>query len=98
MKTIKLDALVIGGGAGGMAVAVELTKSGCETILVEREESTGGVLNQCIHNGFGLHVFEEELTGPEYADRFKNQISEQSINIHSNQFVLRVEPEKREVI
>ncbi len=98
MKTIKLDALVIGGGAGGMAVAVELTKSGCETILVEREESTGGVLNQCIHNGFGLHVFEEELTGPEYADRFRHQITEQAINIHSNQFVLRVDPDKREVI
>ncbi len=98
MKEIKLDALVIGGGAAGMAAAVELTRQGCDTILIEREERTGGVLNQCIHNGFGLHVFNEELTGPEYADRYKNQISQNEITVHSEKFVLKVDPDKKEVI
>lgn len=97
MREITLDALVIGAGAAGMAAAVELTKNDCDTVLIEREISTGGVLNQCIHNGFGLHVFKEELTGPEYADRYKNDISKRSITVHSDQFVLKVDPDKREV-
>ncbi len=98
MREIKLDALVIGGGAAGMAAAVELTNSGCETVLIEREGNTGGVLNQCIHNGFGLHVFKEELTGPEYADRYRRKIRNQEIDVHSEKFVLKVDHEKREVI
>ncbi|HOO31678.1 MAG TPA: FAD-dependent oxidoreductase [Thermotogota bacterium] len=98
MREINLDALVIGGGAAGMAAAVELTKNGCKTILIERDGNTGGVLNQCIHNGFGLHVFKEELTGPEYADRYRKIIKNELIDVHSQQFVLEVNPQKREVI
>jgi len=98
MKEITVDALVIGGGAAGMAAAVELTQLGCDAILIEREDRTGGVLNQCIHNGFGLHVFKEELTGPEYADRYKHQICDNRIKVHPDQFVLKVDPDKREVI
>jgi NADPH-dependent 2,4-dienoyl-CoA reductase/sulfur reductase-like enzyme len=98
MREILLDALVIGGGAAGMAAAVELTNNGCETILIERDGNTGGVLNQCIHNGFGLHVFKEELTGPEYADKYRKKIKNENIQVHSEQFVLKVDSEKREVI
>lgn len=64
------DVIVIGGGAGGLAVAIETNKEGKDTLLIERESSLGGILNQCIHNGFGLEVFKEEYTGPEYADQF----------------------------
>ena len=62
MKREIRDALVIGGGAAGMAVATELKKRGRDVILVERDHVLGGILNQCIHNGFGLHHFQEELT------------------------------------
>jgi NADPH-dependent 2,4-dienoyl-CoA reductase/sulfur reductase-like enzyme len=64
------DVIVIGGGAGGLAVAIESKKRGHDVLLIERENELGGILNQCIHNGFGLDVFKEEYTGPEYADRF----------------------------
>ena len=62
------DAVVIGGGPAGLAAALSLKNSGVEKVLVsEREEVLGGILQQCIHNGFGLHRFNEELTGPEYS-------------------------------
>ena len=65
------DLIVVGGGPAGMAAALEAEKNGVENILIlERAESLGGILEQCIHTGFGLHYFKEELTGPEYADRF----------------------------
>jgi cation diffusion facilitator CzcD-associated flavoprotein CzcO len=62
--------VIIGGGPAGLAAAVAAKKSGADNLLIiERDERLGGILNQCIHNGFGLHVFKEELTGPEYAHR-----------------------------
>lgn len=64
------DVIVIGGGAGGLAVAIEAKKSGKDVLLIEKEDQLGGILNQCIHNGFGLEVFKEEYTGPEYAHHF----------------------------
>lgn len=64
------DLIVIGGGAGGLAVAIEAKKHGHKVLLIEKEEQLGGILNQCIHNGFGLEVFKEEYTGPEYAHQF----------------------------
>ncbi|WP_286680459.1 FAD-dependent oxidoreductase [Tepidanaerobacter sp. EBM-49] len=67
--------VVIGGGPAGLAAAIEAKKSGAEDILlIERDSGLGGILQQCIHNGFGLHVFNEELTGPEYADRFIEEL------------------------
>ena len=66
-----LDVAIIGGGPAGLAAAAAARKSGVDKILIlERDKELGGILNQCIHNGFGLHTFKEELTGPEYAARF----------------------------
>lgn len=70
----KFDVTVIGGGPGGMAAALAAAKEGVSVALLERDDKLGGILNQCIHNGFGLHYFGEELTGPEYAYRFKKQV------------------------
>ena len=65
------DLIVIGGGPAGLAAAVAAYENGVKDILIiERDQRLGGILNQCIHNGFGLHYFKEELTGPEYAARF----------------------------
>lgn len=67
----EVDIAIIGGGPAGLAAAVSAHEAGCDSVLVlERDGVLGGILNQCIHNGFGLHRFGEELTGPEYADRF----------------------------
>jgi NADPH-dependent 2,4-dienoyl-CoA reductase/sulfur reductase-like enzyme len=98
MKIIKPDILIIGGGAAGMAAAVEGVERNCRTVLVEREDTVGGVLNQCIHNGFGLHVFKQELTGPEYAQLFKKQIEEKGVEVHSCQFVIKVDTKEHQVI
>ena len=71
------DIVIIGGGPAGLAAAVSAKKNGIESILIlERDRELGGILNQCIHNGFGLHTFKEELTGPEYAGRFIKQAEE----------------------
>ncbi len=61
---------VIGSGPAGLAAAVELSKLGISHVVIERESKSGGILKQCIHDGFGLHRFKERLTGPEYAERF----------------------------
>jgi len=74
MKEIRYDAVVIGGGSAGMAAALEIARGGFSTAIVERENELGGVLNQCIHNGFGLHYFKEDLTGPEYAEIFSERL------------------------
>lgn len=70
MKEFQYDGVVIGGGAAGMAAALELEAAGFSCAILEREDHLGGILLQCIHNGFGLHEFSEELTGPEFAERF----------------------------
>ncbi|MDR1239725.1 MAG: FAD-dependent oxidoreductase [Treponema sp.] len=70
MKDLQYDGVVIGGGAAGMAAALELEAAGFSCAIIEREDHLGGILMQCIHNGFGLHEFSEELTGPEFAERF----------------------------
>ena len=66
------DAVVIGAGAAGLAAAEVIARSGHSVLVVDRELRTGGILNQCIHNGFGLHCFKEELTGPEFAERISD--------------------------
>jgi NADPH-dependent 2,4-dienoyl-CoA reductase/sulfur reductase-like enzyme len=74
------ELVIIGGGPAGLAAAVAARKAGIQDILIlERDNELGGILNQCIHNGFGLHTFKEELTGPEYAGRFIAQVEELGI-------------------
>ncbi len=69
------DIVIIGGGPAGLAAAVAARKTEWKVFLIlERDKELGGILNQCIHNGFGLHTFKEELTGPEYAGRFIKQV------------------------
>lgn len=72
------DLIVIGGGPAGLSAAYEAKIQGVENILIiERDKELGGILNQCIHTGFGLHTFNEELTGPEYAERFITMVKKQ---------------------
>jgi len=83
------DIIVVGGGPAGLAAAIEAKKSGVAHILViERDRELGGILQQCIHNGFGLMVFNEELTGPEYAERFINELSQMGISYMLDTMVL----------
>lgn len=85
------DLVVIGGGPAGLAAAISARNEGLSSILIlEREAALGGILNQCIHNGFGLHYFKEELTGPEYADRFIKKIDELNIAYKTNTMVINV--------
>lgn len=98
------DLVVIGGGPAGLAAAIKASKDGVEDILIiERDKELGGILTQCIHNGFGVHRFKEELTGPEYAQRFINEIMELAIpyrcntmvvDIHSDKTIEMVSPDK----
>lgn len=89
------DLIVIGGGPAGLAAAYEAKKQGVEKILIlERDKELGGILNQCIHNGFGLHTFKEELTGPEYAERFINMVNQTDIEIKLDTMVLEIEKNK----
>ena len=74
------DIVIVGGGPAGLAAAVSAKKAGMDSVLIiERDKELGGILNQCIHNGFGLHTFKEELTGPEYAYRFIEQVADLGI-------------------
>ena len=82
MKELQYDAVVIGAGAAGMAAALELDKQGFNTALIDREDHLGGILMQCIHNGFGLHEFKEELTGPEFAGRFIEQLASSGVTVY----------------
>lgn len=75
-----IDLVIVGGGPAGLAAAYSAWQHGLRDILIlERDNELGGILNQCIHNGFGLHTFKEELTGPEYAARFVTQVRELGI-------------------
>ena len=90
-----VDLVIIGGGPAGLAAAIAARKAGVQDLLIlERDSELGGILNQCIHNGFGLHTFQEELTGPEYADRFIRQAEELGIPYKLNTMVLDLAADK----
>ena len=89
------DLVIIGGGPAGMSAAVAAYDSGIKDILIlERDNALGGILQQCIHNGFGLHKFGDELTGPEYAGRYKKMVLERKIPYKLNTMVLNISPDK----
>ena len=89
------DLVIVGGGPAGLAAAVAAKDNGIDSILIiERDKELGGILNQCIHNGFGLHTFKEELTGPEYASRFIDQVLERNIEYKLNTMVMDIAADK----
>lgn len=89
------DVIAIGGGPAGMAAALRAREEGVEKVLiVERENELGGILNQCIHNGFGLHYFKTELTGPEYAERFADMVKAAGIEVLLNTAVVEIDRDK----
>ncbi|MCI6277567.1 MAG: NAD(P)/FAD-dependent oxidoreductase [Clostridium sp.] len=91
----EFDIAIIGGGPAGMAAAIAAKKEGIDSIIIlEKDDSLGGILNQCIHNGFGLHTFKEELTGPEYAERFFEEIEELNIEYKINTTVIDLSKDK----
>ncbi|MDY4278393.1 MAG: FAD-dependent oxidoreductase, partial [Faecalicoccus sp.] len=91
----KVNVVIIGGGPAGLAAALSAKEAGESNILIlERDTRLGGILNQCIHNGFGLHTFKEELTGPEYANRFIEKVIEQKIPYKLNTMVMDISSDK----
>lgn len=94
----KYDVVIIGGGPAGMGAGIECAKTGAKTLIIERENRLGGILNQCIHNGFGLHYFKEELTGPEYAYRFEKLLKNTNVDVMLSTFVTKIEGKKIYVV
>ena len=92
---MKYNVVVVGGGPAGLGAAIEAKRNGAKDVLIiERDRELGGILNQCIHNGFGLHEFKEELTGPEYAHRFIEMAKEENIDYMLNTMVLNINENK----
>ena len=94
MRTLKYDVVVIGGGPAGLAAALKAREKAEKVAVLERNDELGGILNQCIHSGFGLHVFKEELTGPEYAQRYVDMVKETDISCYLNTMVINVTEDK----
>nr|MDO8110398.1 FAD-dependent oxidoreductase [Candidatus Sigynarchaeota archaeon] len=88
------DVVIIGGGPAGLAAAVEANSAGCKVMIVERDDGLGGILQQCIHPGFGLHEFKEELAGPEYAQRYIDMLGKTKIEVMKGTMVLDMTPKK----
>ena len=99
MYEIQTDVVIVGGGPAGLSAAVAAKKEGAEKVLIiERDEKLGGILQQCIHPGFGLTYFHKELTGPEYAGHFKEEALALGAEVLLNSMVLEVIPEESAVI
>ena len=95
-NSVAFDIVVIGGGPAGLAAAIEAKKQGISKVLViERDTEPGGILQQCIHNGFGIHFFNEELTGPEYAQRFINTAREENVEILLDTMVTSISRDRK---
>lgn len=94
MRTLKYDVVVIGGGPAGLAAALKAREKAEKVAVLERNDELGGILNQCIHSGFGFHVFKEELTGPEYAQRYVDMVKETDISCYLNTMVINVTEDK----
>ena len=93
---LTFDVLIIGGGPAGLAAALAAKEQGAEKVAIfERSNELGGILQQCIHNGFGLHRFKEELTGPEYAARFMEEVEAKDIDVYLNTMVISLTKERR---
>ena len=95
MKSFSVDVAVIGAGSAGLAAAIEVKKSNLDVLLLERDKELGGITLQCIHNGFGLKEFEEELTGPEYVQRFINEAEKLNIPYLLNTMVVEITKDKK---
>ena len=90
-----IGVLIVGGGPAGLAAALAAREAGAESVLIlERDQELGGILNQCIHNGFGLHTFQQELTGPEYAGRFIDRVKEAGIPYKLGTMVMDIRPDR----
>lgn len=94
MRTMAFDVAVIGGGPAGMAAALSAYEQGAGVVILERDVRLGGILNQCIHQGFGLHYFGEEMTGPEYADKFRRKVESADITVMLESMVLSLEKDR----
>lgn len=94
MKQIKTDCAIIGGGPAGLAAAVEAHKAGLDTLIIERDLSLGGILQQCIHDGFGLLRFKRRMTGGQYAQAFIDEVEASGIGVKLDTMVLEIRPDK----
>lgn len=94
----KYDIIVIGGGPAGLAAAYEASQSALNVLLIERDQYLGGILNQCIHTGFGLKLFKEELSGPEYAEKYIEMVNLSSVEILLNSMVIEIDKSERTVV
>ncbi len=97
MNEKSVDVLVVGGGAAGLAAATAAANAGAQTLLLERDEEAGGVLNQCIHTGFGLHRYHEELAGPEFGYRLLTELTRTGAEVLSGCSVINIDPQGRAV-
>ncbi len=95
MRTLQYDVVVIGGGPAGLAAALKAREKAEKVAILERNDELGGILNQCIHSGFGLHVFKEELTGPEYAQRYIDMVMKTNIVVYLETMVIEVTPDRQ---